>query len=114
MLFVVLNLENFMCHHSGRILDDTSILNEHGIDEKKFIVIMVTKPKAPEPAQPVAAANPTPAPPTVAQPAPTPAAPTAPARQETTSTGYNFSENSAFYKNYSIYGTIDCLLPNRL
>ncbi len=97
-----------MLFPSGRILDDGSILSEHGIDEKKFIVIMVTKPKAPEPAQPVAAANPTPAPPTVAQPAPTPAAPAAPARQDTTSTGYNFSFPIFFIllhtRNNNIYG----------
>lgn len=76
----------------GRILDDGSILNDHGIDEKKFIVIMVTKPKAAETAP---AANPTPAPTPAAQPVATPApappaaAPAAPARQETPSTGYN-------------------------
>ncbi|KAI9555411.1 hypothetical protein GHT06_017926 [Daphnia sinensis] len=36
--------------YAGKILDDHSVLAEHGINEKKFIVIMVTKPKASEPA----------------------------------------------------------------
>lgn len=47
--------------YAGRILEDTSFLSEHGIDEKKFIVIMVTKPKVSEPVQQPAAApaNPT-------------------------------------------------------
>jgi len=49
--------------YAGRILDDASVLSEHAIDEKKFIVIMVTKPKAAEvtpvgPADPTAQATP--------------------------------------------------------
>lgn len=42
---------NYLFHlPKGKILDDHSVLAEHGINEKKFIVIMVTKPKASEPA----------------------------------------------------------------
>ncbi len=81
-----------MFFFTGKILDDVSVLSEHGIDEKKFIVIMVTKPKASEPAtttpaetttQPAA----TPAPVVVpaAAPAPTLAAPQGDA---SVSTGY--------------------------
>jgi len=44
--------------HLGRILDDDSVLSEHAIDEKKFIVIMVTKPKAAE-VTPAGPADPT-------------------------------------------------------
>ena len=56
----------------GRILDDASVLSDHAIDEKKFIVIMVTKPKAAE-ASPVGPADPT-VPAQTAPPATTPAA----------------------------------------
>lgn len=76
----------------GRILEDASILNDHGIDEKKFIVIMVTKPKAVEPAQPATPAEPTPAPTPAAQPTPTPAPPAAaapPSRQDSGGSGYH-------------------------
>lgn len=61
---------------AGKILDDSSVIGDHGIDEKKFIVIMVTKPKVTEPV------NQGPANPTAQQasaPAPTPAAAPAPA-----------------------------------
>ena len=76
-------------------MEDASILSEHGIDEKKFIVIMVTKPKPAEPVQAAPAANPSPAPAPAAQTAPTtapatPAAVVPPAtRPETASTGYH-------------------------
>ena len=61
----------FVYDFIGRILDNNSLLSDHGIDEKKFIVIMVTKPKTSEPVQPQS----TPAAPVapVAQPLVTPA-----------------------------------------
>jgi len=77
--------------YAGRILDDASILNDHGFDDKKFIVIMVTKPKTtapPQPAVPAAAPTPAAAPPQSEAPTPTtPAESTPPPRNESASTG---------------------------
>uniref|UniRef100_A0A8W8LCK9 UV excision repair protein RAD23 n=1 Tax=Magallana gigas TaxID=29159 RepID=A0A8W8LCK9_MAGGI len=54
--------------YAGKILDDEKKIGEYKIEEKNFVVVMVTKPK-PAAAKP---AEPSPAPP-VATPAPAPA-----------------------------------------
>uniref|UniRef100_A0A8W8L8E8 UV excision repair protein RAD23 n=1 Tax=Magallana gigas TaxID=29159 RepID=A0A8W8L8E8_MAGGI len=59
--------------YAGKILDDEKKIGEYKIEEKNFVVVMVTKPK-PAAAKP---AEPSPAPP-VATPAPAPAATEAP------------------------------------
>jgi len=81
--------------YAGRILEDVSILNDHGIDEKKFIVIMVTKPKASEPAQQPAAVT-TANPPAAADVPPpvTPAVSTPQVRNEPPSTGLLAAESA--------------------
>ncbi|KAJ8953711.1 hypothetical protein NQ314_007321 [Rhamnusium bicolor] len=65
--------------YAGKILTDENALSEYNIDEKKFIVVMVTKPKLPEKSD-SGDGNPAPttttsttATPAVPQPAPTPA-----------------------------------------
>ena len=79
----------------GKILDDSSVISDHGIDEKKFIVIMVTKPKVTEPAtktpadptaQAAAAPAPTPAPAPAATPSPAAAPATTPVAAPTEET----------------------------
>lgn len=56
---------------SGKILTDESPISEYNIDEKKFIVVMVSKPKS-APAPNTGPADPT-APPAQPEPEPRPA-----------------------------------------
>ncbi|XP_065585226.1 UV excision repair protein RAD23 homolog A [Cyrtonyx montezumae] len=77
--------------YAGKILSDDVPIREYRIDEKNFVVVMVTKAKAalgtaaPEPAANAAATaepTPTPAPPPAADAAPTPAPPAAPSEEQ--------------------------------
>uniref|UniRef100_K3WIJ7 UV excision repair protein RAD23 n=1 Tax=Globisporangium ultimum (strain ATCC 200006 / CBS 805.95 / DAOM BR144) TaxID=431595 RepID=K3WIJ7_GLOUD len=56
--------------HAGKVLKDESPLSEYNVKENDFLVVMVTKPKAPKPSAAAAAAPPAAAP----APAPTPTA----------------------------------------
>lgn len=63
--------------YAGKILNDDTPLKEYKIDEKNFVVVMVTKPKPAPPPQ--AAPQPTPQPAAAPAPTPTPASDPAPA-----------------------------------
>jgi len=68
--------------YAGKILVDDDPLSKYNIDEKKFIVVMLSKPKAAAPAASPAPAEPSPAPATPAPAAPA-ATPAEPPKEET-------------------------------
>ncbi|GFR79295.1 UV excision repair protein RAD23 homolog B-like [Elysia marginata] len=73
--------------YAGKILDDAKPLAEYKIEEKNFIVVMVTKPKAapaPAPTKPAETAVPETPPAAAAATATPAAAPTTPAAPTTT------------------------------
>lgn len=68
-------VENQKLIYAGKILDDGKVISEYKIEEKNFVVIMLTKPKQQKPAD----AAPAPAPTIVPAPEPRAAEATAPA-----------------------------------
>lgn len=82
--------------YAGKILDDEKKIEEYKIEEKNFVVVMVTKPKAatPKPSETTAASPPATesaaaAPPAVSAAAPAPAPAPTPARADTEGRGDN-------------------------
>ncbi|KAK4668484.1 UV excision repair protein rad23 [Podospora pseudoanserina] len=66
--------------YSGKILKDEDTIESCKIEEKGFVVCMVSKPKAPKPASAAESSSVVPATPAQAPPASTPAPPAAPAQ----------------------------------